>query len=40
MEGGEQIYWVNDHCYIVSEPPSLFLPEVLENARPSSTVCK
>jgi hypothetical protein len=40
MEGGEQIYWINDHCYIESEPPLLFLPEVLQNARLSTTVCK
>jgi hypothetical protein len=40
LEGGEQIYWLNDHCYIVSEPPSLFVPEVLQNARLSTTMCK
>jgi hypothetical protein len=40
MEGGEQIYWLNDHCYIASEPPSLFEPDLLNNARLARLSCK
>lgn len=39
-EGGEQIYWANDRCYLVSDPPSLFEPDFLKNARLSRSVCK
>jgi hypothetical protein len=39
-EGGEQIYWLNDHCYMESDPPSLFEPDFLKNARVSRIGCK
>jgi hypothetical protein len=39
-EGGEQIYWVSDHCYMVSDPPSLFEPDFLKNASLSRIGCK
>lgn len=38
-EGGEQIYWLNDHCYLASDPPSLFEPDILKNARISRGGC-
>lgn len=37
--GGELIYWTTDHCYLVSDPPSPFLPEILQNARLTRPVC-
>lgn len=39
-EGGEQIYWVSDHCYMVSDPPSLFEPDFLKNASVSRIGCR
>jgi hypothetical protein len=39
-EGGEQIYWVSDHCYLVSDPPSLFEPDFLNNARTTRGGCQ
>jgi hypothetical protein len=39
-EGGEQIEWTSDHCYVVSDPPSLFLPQILQNAQPTRSVCQ
>jgi len=39
MEGGEQIYWLNDHCYMASDPPPLFEPDFLKNARVSRVAC-
>jgi hypothetical protein len=38
-EAGEQIYWVNNRCYLVSDPPSLFEPDFLNNARQSRMTC-
>jgi hypothetical protein len=31
-EGGELIYWTSGRCYLVSDPPPLFEPEVLKHA--------
>jgi hypothetical protein len=39
-EGGEQIYWLSDHCYMASDPPSLFEPDFLKNARVSRIGCR
>lgn len=36
----EQIYWLNDHCYMVSDSPSLFEPDFLKNARVSRLGCR
>lgn len=30
---------VSDHCYMVSDPPSLFEPDFLKNARLSRIEC-
>jgi hypothetical protein len=38
-EGGEQVYWLNDRCYMVSDPPSLFEPDFLHNARLARIGC-
>lgn len=38
-EGGEQIYWLNDHCYMASDPPSLFEPDFLKSARLARVGC-
>ena len=39
-EGGEQIYWLNAHCYLDSDPPSLFEPDFLKNAGVSRIGCQ
>jgi hypothetical protein len=38
--GGEKIYWVSGHCYLVSDPPSLFEPDFLNNARTTRVGCQ
>ena len=38
-EGGEQVYWLNDHCYMISDPPSLFEPDFINNARLARIGC-
>ncbi|MGH8317559.1 MAG: hypothetical protein ACREUL_06215 [Steroidobacteraceae bacterium] len=37
--GGELIEWTSDHCYVVSAPPSPFLPQILQKATPTRSSC-
>ena len=39
-EGGGQVYWLNDHCYMASDPAPLFEPDILRNARVARIECK
>lgn len=39
-EYGEWIVWVSDRCYIISDTPTLGLPEVLARSIPTRTVCQ
>lgn len=38
--GNEWIVWVSPHCYIVSSPPPLGMPDVLARSIPTTTVCQ
>jgi hypothetical protein len=38
--GDEWIVWVSPHCYIVSSPPPLGMPDVLARSIPTRTVCQ
>jgi hypothetical protein len=40
LETGESVVWVNDRCYIVSEPPPLGMPDVLARSLGTRTVCQ
>jgi hypothetical protein len=39
LEGGESIEWVSARCYIASDPPAIWEPQILERARLTHTVC-
>jgi hypothetical protein len=39
-EFGEWIVWVSDRCYLVSDTPTLGLPQVLARSIPARTVCQ
>jgi hypothetical protein len=39
-EGGEEVYWVSDHCYLVSDPALPFEPDFLNNARTTRVGCQ
>jgi hypothetical protein len=39
-EFGEWIVWVSDRCYLVSDTPTLGMPQVLARSLPSRTVCQ
>jgi hypothetical protein len=36
---GNNVAWVNDRCYVVSEAPPLGAPDVLSRMQPTRTVC-
>jgi len=38
--GGEEIYWVSGHCYLVSDPALPFEPDFLNNARTTRIGCQ
>lgn len=40
LDTGEAIVWTSDHCYLVSDPPSLFAPTFLQNARVTRMMCR
>ena len=37
---GEWIVWISDRCYLVSDTPTLGLPQVLARSIPTRTVCQ
>ncbi len=39
LEGGEEVVWVSDRCYVASEPPPLWEPDILKRADMTHTVC-
>ena len=39
IEGGEEIEWVSDRCYVASDPPPLWEPDILKRAAMTHTVC-
>jgi hypothetical protein len=39
IEGGEVIAWVSDRCYVASDPPPLWEPDILKRAELTHTVC-
>ena len=39
IEGGEVIAWVSDRCYVASDPPPLWEPDILKRAEITHTVC-
>lgn len=39
-ETGQEMYWMSDRCYMVSDPPSPFEPDVLKRARLWRQGCK
>jgi hypothetical protein len=39
IEGGESIEWVSARCYIASDPPAIWEPQILERARVTHIVC-
>jgi len=38
--GGEEVYWVSDHCYLVSDPALPFEPDFINNARTTRVGCQ
>jgi hypothetical protein len=39
LEGGEEIEWVSDRCYVASDPPAPWEPDILKRAAITHTVC-
>ena len=39
LEGGEEIQWVSDRCYVASDPPAPWEPDILKLAGMTHTVC-
>lgn len=39
IAGGEEIVWVSDRCYVASDPPALWEPDILKRADMTHTVC-
>jgi hypothetical protein len=39
IAGGEDIEWVSDRCYVASDPPALWEPDILKRAEVTHTVC-
>jgi hypothetical protein len=39
VPGGEEIVWVSDRCYVASDPPALWEPDILKRADMTHTVC-
>lgn len=39
-ETGEEIIWTSDHCYLVSEPPSLFAPASMQHDAVTRPICR
>ena len=39
LEGGEEVVWVSDRCYVASDPPPLWEPDILKRANMTHTVC-
>jgi hypothetical protein len=39
IPGGEEVVWVSDQCYVASDPPVLWEPDIFKRAAITHTVC-